>query len=201
MLRYRNEEGLNADGLIGEEGTFVICSFWLVSAWRKAGEVERARGAVRPARRLRQRPRPAGRGDRHRHRRAARQLPAGVQPHRPDHRRVGDRPGASRAVVMTAVVVEVDAHEGPVYVPDEDALYFTSVPAPGVAIKRLVARRRARSPCCASTPTPPTAWRCIPTAGCSCASRARTRRRRASASSTAPPARPRPWSTAGAGCH
>jgi gluconolactonase len=38
---------------------------------------------------------------------------------------------------MTAVVVEVDAHEGPVYVPDEDALYFTSVPAPEVAIKRL----------------------------------------------------------------
>jgi gluconolactonase len=38
---------------------------------------------------------------------------------------------------MTAVVVEVDAHEGPVYVPDEDALYFTSVPAPDVAIKRL----------------------------------------------------------------
>ena len=38
---------------------------------------------------------------------------------------------------MTAVVVEVDAHEGPVYVPDEHALYFTSVPAPDVAIKRL----------------------------------------------------------------
>ena len=38
---------------------------------------------------------------------------------------------------MTAMVVEVDAHEGPVYVPDEDALYFTSVPAPEVAIKRL----------------------------------------------------------------
>ena len=47
---------------------------------------------------------------------------------------------ASSAVVMTAVVVEVDAHEGPVYVPDEHALYFTSVPAPEVAIKRLVAR-------------------------------------------------------------
>jgi hypothetical protein len=27
VLRYRNEEGLNADGLTGEEGTFVICSF------------------------------------------------------------------------------------------------------------------------------------------------------------------------------
>jgi len=38
---------------------------------------------------------------------------------------------------MTAVVVEVDAHEGPVYVPEEDALYFTSVPAPDSAIKRL----------------------------------------------------------------
>jgi GH15 family glucan-1,4-alpha-glucosidase len=29
VLRYKNEEGVNADGLSGEEGTFVICSFWL----------------------------------------------------------------------------------------------------------------------------------------------------------------------------
>jgi GH15 family glucan-1,4-alpha-glucosidase len=42
VLRYRNSGGLNADGLTGEEGTFVICSFWLVSALAKAGEVERA---------------------------------------------------------------------------------------------------------------------------------------------------------------
>jgi alpha,alpha-trehalase len=42
VLRYRNEEGLNADGLSGEEGTFVICSFWLVSALAKAGELKRA---------------------------------------------------------------------------------------------------------------------------------------------------------------
>ncbi len=42
VLRYRNEEGLNADGLTGEEGTFVICSFWLVSALAQAGEVDRA---------------------------------------------------------------------------------------------------------------------------------------------------------------
>jgi GH15 family glucan-1,4-alpha-glucosidase len=42
VLRYRTEEGLNADGLPGEEGTFVICSFWLVSALAKAGEVGRA---------------------------------------------------------------------------------------------------------------------------------------------------------------
>jgi GH15 family glucan-1,4-alpha-glucosidase len=42
VLRYRNQEGMNADGLSGEEGTFVICSFWLASALAKAGEVERA---------------------------------------------------------------------------------------------------------------------------------------------------------------
>jgi len=42
VLRYRNEEGINADGLLGEEGTFVICSFWLVSCLAMAGEIERA---------------------------------------------------------------------------------------------------------------------------------------------------------------
>ncbi|MEJ7566780.1 MAG: glycoside hydrolase family 15 protein [Gaiellaceae bacterium] len=42
VLRYLNEEGLNADGLTGEEGTFTICSFWLVSCLAKAGELERA---------------------------------------------------------------------------------------------------------------------------------------------------------------
>jgi alpha,alpha-trehalase len=42
VLRYRNREGLNADGLTGDEGTFVICSFWLVSCLAKAGQVDRA---------------------------------------------------------------------------------------------------------------------------------------------------------------
>jgi alpha,alpha-trehalase len=42
VLRYLNDEGLNADGLTGEEGTFVICSFWLVSCLAQAGELERA---------------------------------------------------------------------------------------------------------------------------------------------------------------
>jgi alpha,alpha-trehalase len=42
VLRYRNDEGLNADGLTGEEGTFVICSFWLVSCLAQAGDVDRA---------------------------------------------------------------------------------------------------------------------------------------------------------------
>jgi GH15 family glucan-1,4-alpha-glucosidase len=42
VLRYANEEGLNADGLSGEEGTFVICSFWLASCLALAGQIERA---------------------------------------------------------------------------------------------------------------------------------------------------------------
>jgi GH15 family glucan-1,4-alpha-glucosidase len=45
VLRYRNSaDGVNPDGLEGEEGTFVICSFWLVTAMAKAGELERAEG-------------------------------------------------------------------------------------------------------------------------------------------------------------
>jgi alpha,alpha-trehalase len=42
VLRYRVDE--TDDGLSGEEGTFAICSFWLVSALCEIGEVQRARG-------------------------------------------------------------------------------------------------------------------------------------------------------------
>jgi GH15 family glucan-1,4-alpha-glucosidase len=42
VLRYRTQAGLNADGLTGDEGTFVICSFWLVSCLAQAGEIDRA---------------------------------------------------------------------------------------------------------------------------------------------------------------
>ncbi len=41
VLRYRVEE--TNDGFSGEEGTFTICSFWLVSALVEIGEVARAR--------------------------------------------------------------------------------------------------------------------------------------------------------------
>ena len=45
------------------------------------------------------------------------------------------------------VLTETNAHEGPVYVAAEHALYFTTVPEPGpknVAIKRLQLARRRR---------------------------------------------------------
>ena len=42
VLRYRTVKGDNPDGLSGGEGTFVICSFWLVSCLARAGELERA---------------------------------------------------------------------------------------------------------------------------------------------------------------
>jgi len=41
VLRYRVDE--TDDGLSGEEGSFLICSFWLVSALVEIGELRRAR--------------------------------------------------------------------------------------------------------------------------------------------------------------
>jgi GH15 family glucan-1,4-alpha-glucosidase len=41
VLRYRTEE--TDDGLTGKEGSFVICSFWLVSALAIVGEMQQAR--------------------------------------------------------------------------------------------------------------------------------------------------------------
>ena len=41
VLRYRTDE--TDDGLSGKEGSFLICSFWLVSALTLVGELQRAR--------------------------------------------------------------------------------------------------------------------------------------------------------------
>src|SRR4051812_12693959 len=41
VLRYRTDD--TDDGLHGAEGTFLICSFWLVSVLSEAGEADRAR--------------------------------------------------------------------------------------------------------------------------------------------------------------
>jgi alpha,alpha-trehalase len=42
VLRYRVDQ--TDDGFAGDEGTFTICSFWLVSALAEIGEISRARG-------------------------------------------------------------------------------------------------------------------------------------------------------------
>jgi GH15 family glucan-1,4-alpha-glucosidase len=44
VLRYRTDE--TDDGLSGKEGTFLICSFWLVSALAVVGEMDRATGLM-----------------------------------------------------------------------------------------------------------------------------------------------------------
>src|SRR6185369_8355471 len=41
VLRYKTGE--TDDGMSGKEGTFLICSFWLVSALAAVGEIGRAR--------------------------------------------------------------------------------------------------------------------------------------------------------------
>ena len=82
VLRYRTDE--TDDGLSGKEGTFLICSFWLVSALAIIGEEQRARDLMERLLRVAS---PLGtlrRGVRRRHRSPPRQLSAGVLPPRAD---------------------------------------------------------------------------------------------------------------------
>jgi GH15 family glucan-1,4-alpha-glucosidase len=47
VYRYRTEEGV--DGLAGEEGTFLLCTFWLAQALAMSGQVDRARNVFERA--------------------------------------------------------------------------------------------------------------------------------------------------------
>ncbi len=47
VYRYRSEVGV--DGLAGEEGTFLLCTFWLAQALALAGKVDRARAVFERA--------------------------------------------------------------------------------------------------------------------------------------------------------
>jgi GH15 family glucan-1,4-alpha-glucosidase len=49
VYRYRTADGRNADGLDGEEGTFLLCTFWLAQALAAAGQVARARAVFERA--------------------------------------------------------------------------------------------------------------------------------------------------------
>ena len=89
VSRYSTAE--TDDGLPGDEGQFLACSFWLVSALALNGRVDEARALFERLLGLSQRPRPARRGVRRRAPAPGRQLPAGVQPPHADPRRARDR--------------------------------------------------------------------------------------------------------------
>ncbi len=84
VLRYKVDE--TDDGLHGTEGTFLICSFWLVSALSEIGEKERAAAPVRAAAHACLPTRPVRRGARCRQRAAPGELPAGVHASGADQR-------------------------------------------------------------------------------------------------------------------
>ena len=84
VLRYKVEE--TDDGLHGEEGTFLICSFWLVSALEEIGEHRRAKALLREAALARLAAAAVRRGAGRPHRPPARQLPTGVHAPRADQR-------------------------------------------------------------------------------------------------------------------
>ena len=95
VLRYRTDE--TDDGLSGEEGTFTICSFWLVSALVEIGESQPGQAPVRAAAVVREPAAPVRRGDRAAHRAPPRQLPAGVHPPGHDQRRRARHPRRGRS--------------------------------------------------------------------------------------------------------
>jgi alpha,alpha-trehalase len=47
VFRYRTEEGV--DGLAGDEGTFLLCTFWLAQAQALAGRIDQARATFERA--------------------------------------------------------------------------------------------------------------------------------------------------------
>jgi alpha,alpha-trehalase len=49
VYRYRTAAGDNPDGLDGEEGTFLLCTFWLAQAYAVSGQVSRARAVFERA--------------------------------------------------------------------------------------------------------------------------------------------------------
>ena len=84
ILRYITDE--TDDGLHGEEGTFLICSFWMVAALSEIGEKAARQAALRAAARCLRGARPFRRGTRGFKQPAPRQLPPGLHPPRPDQR-------------------------------------------------------------------------------------------------------------------
>ncbi len=101
VLRYRTEE--TDDGLSGKEGTFLICSFWLVSALSEIGEDREAEHLCERLLVLLLAARAIRRGARGLERTPPRQLPAGVHPPGADQRgHARDRGAAAELSVCRA---------------------------------------------------------------------------------------------------
>ena len=110
-------------------------------------------------------------------------------------------PASSGDAPRLAHVVDVDAHEGPVYVADEHALYFTIVPRPGRAARSSTSSGStsalaATSACSSRTRRWRTAWPSATTAALLVCEQGTSRPPRSRAS-TAQPARARRSSTRG----
>ena len=108
VLRYRTDE--TDDGLSGKEGTFLICSYWLVSALAVVGEMDRATEPDGAPAADRLAPRPVRGGVRGRAGPASRQLPAGVLPPGAARRRRADH---HRRLPNRGVAVTEDSHPRP----------------------------------------------------------------------------------------
>ena len=113
VLRYRVEE--TDDGLRGEEATFAICSFWLVSALAEIGELERARDLCE---RMLSFASPLGlyaRGDRPSHGPSLGQLPPGVHAPGPDQRVDAHGAGRRRGLRRSAQALSGLSRARPAY--------------------------------------------------------------------------------------
>ena len=106
VLRYRTDE--TDDGLTGKEGTFLICSYWLVSALCDRRRVPARPRPVREAAPHRLAARPVRRGVRRRHRLPPRQLPAGVLAPRPHRGRRPHHPRGVPARVLSGLTAHRD---------------------------------------------------------------------------------------------
>ena len=84
----------------------MICSFWLVSALAKAGEIDLAERLFDKLAAYANDLGLLARIFRHRERRAAGQLPAGVQPRWADYRCLGDRQGSRTGLVITTAATD-----------------------------------------------------------------------------------------------
>ncbi len=159
VLRYRTDE--TDDGLAGEEGTFTICSFWLVSALVEIGEVNRAKRLLRAAAVLRQPTAPLRRGNRATHRAPPGQLPAGVHPPGTDQRGGARHPRRGRGRQHRGLPARERAGltdraqraaEGDLEIDDRSVRVQPA--RPGSA-----ARRRCATPVMTRPPKPSPAWR------------------------------------------